>query len=244
MLNRRIFIISTLSVLAFAMAGCAPAPTATPLPTAAPVVRTVIVPQTVVVVATPAPTATPVVAIPAIHAPVAVALDAKTTVFLILDITSVVCTPRKSCVASLPIVASLLKRAREAQVMVVYSDTPTAGSTILPEVAQLTDEPKVTGRADKFFGTNLDDVLKQKDIKTTLIVGSASNGAVLYTAFGANLRGYTVVVAEDGMSTDDAFAQFLTRYQLLNQPGFANSDNKPLEAVRVTLSKTDLITFK
>jgi hypothetical protein len=69
---------------------------------------------------------------------------------------------------------------------------------------------------------------------------------VLYTAFGANLRGHTVVVAEDGMTTDDAFAHFLTRYQLLNQPGFANATNAaPQEGkIAVTLSRTDLITFK
>ncbi len=232
--------------LVLLLTACAPAATPTP------VVQTVVVPQTVVVTvpppptSAPAPTATPVVAIPTIPASAAVTLDVKTTAFLVLDVTSVICTPRKSCVASLPALAALLKKARDAKVPVVYSDTPTAGSTILAEVAQQPDDPKVTGRADKFFGTNLDDLLKQKGIKTVVIVGSASNGAVLYTSFGANLRGYNVVVAEDGMSTDDAFAQFLTRYQLLNQPGFANATNTPPQEGRiaVTLSRTDLITFK
>ncbi len=198
--------------------------------------------------ATPSSSTTPAVGasslpIPTIPDSVAVTLDSKTTAYLILDITSVICTPRKTCVASLPALSLLLSKARAAQVPVVYSDTPTAGSTLLPQVAPAPGDPKVTGRADKFFQTNLDDILKQKGIKTAVIVGCASNGAVLYTAFGANLRGYTVVVPEDGMSTDDAFAQFLTRYQLLNQPGFANAQNKPV-APGVTLSRTDLITFK
>ncbi len=262
-----------LSLALVLVVSCAPAP-ATPVVQTVVVPQTVAVPQTVIVTTTPAAatkstavvqtvvvtttpapsvtaasSATPTggavssVPIPTIPDPVAVTLDPKTTAFLVLDITSVICTPRKSCVASLPAIASLLKKARDAQVPVVYSDTPTSGSTILPEVAPQSGEPKVTGRADKFFGTNLDDILKQKGTKTAVIVGSASNGAVLYTAFGANLRGYTVVVAEDGMSTDDAFAQLLTRYQLLNQPGFANAQNKPL-AAGVTLSKSDLITFK
>ncbi len=239
-------------LLTFIAAGCAPVALPAPPPTAAPVVQTVLVPQTVIVPATaaptlpPAPTATPIVAIPTIPAPVAVTLDAKTTAYLVLDITSVICTPRKTCVASLAAVAALLKKARDAKVPVVYSDTATAGSTILPEVAQQPDEPKVTGRADKFINTNLDDILKGKGIKTVVIVGSASNGAVLYTSFGANIRGYTVVVAEDGISTDDAFAQYLTRYQLLNQPGFANAQNTPPQEgrVAVTLSKSDLIAFK
>lgn len=227
--------------LAMVFVACAPAATPTP------VVQTVVVPQTVIVTQPPVPTATPppaAAAVPTIPAPAAVTVDAKTTAYLVLDLTSVICTPRKSCVASLPAAAALLKKAREANVLVVYSDTATAGSTILPEVAQQPDDPKVTGRADKFFGTNLDDILKGKGIKTTVIVGSAANGAVLYTAFGANLRGYTVVVAEDGISSDDAFAVLLTRYQMLNQPGFTNSDNKPLEPTRVTLSRSNLITFK
>ncbi|MCL4486600.1 MAG: cysteine hydrolase [Chloroflexi bacterium] len=255
-MSRNLLLLSIAALIP--VAGCAPVPAATPAP---PSVQTVIVPQTVVVPATaastapvkatapatattPSTTTTASVSIPTIPAPVAVTLDPKTTAFLILDITSVICTPRKSCVASLPAISSLLKKARDAGVMVVYSDTPTAGSTILPQVAPQPNDPKVTGRADKFFETNLDDILKSKGIKTTVMVGSASNGAVLYTAFGANLRGYTVVAAEDGMSTDDPFAQLLTRYQLLNQPGFNNPENKPLQATRVTLSRTDLITFK
>ncbi|MBI3304380.1 MAG: cysteine hydrolase [Deltaproteobacteria bacterium] len=231
----------TLVAIAIFLVACAPA--APP----SPVVQTVVVPQTVVVTAPPPPTATQAAsaaAVPTIPAPAAVTVDAKTTAYLVLDLTSVICTPRKSCVASLPAAAALLKKARDASVFVVYSDTPTAGSTILPEVAQQPDDPKVTGRADKFFGTNLDDILKAKGIKTVVIAGSAANGAVLYTAFGANLRGYVVVVAEDGISSDDAFAVLLTRYQLLNQPGFTNPDNKPLQATGVTLSRTALITFK
>ncbi len=235
-----------LIALILIVAACAPAPSPTPLK------ETVVVRQTVVVTVPPPPTSpppptvTPVVAIPTIPAPVAVTLDAKTTAYLILDITSVICAPRKACPPTVPPIAALLKKARDAKVPVVYSDTASPGSTIVAEVAPLPDEPKVTGRADKFINTTLDDILKGKGIKTVVIVGSASNGAVLYTSFGANIRGYTVVVAEDGMSTDDAFAHFLTRYQLLNQPGFGNATNTPPQEgrVAVTLSRTDLITFK
>jgi len=251
----------SLIVLAFAIALAACAPAAPPPPVVQTVLvqQTVIAPQTVVVTAAPAATATagptataaptatpnPASVIPAIPAPVAVTLDVKTTALLVLDLNEAVCTPRKSCVASLPAVAALLKKARDAQVPIIYSEGRTP-SPVRPEVAQLPNEPKVSAGADKFFNTTLDDILKGKGIKTAVIVGSASNGAVLYTAFGANLRGYTVVVADDGMSTDDVFAQTLTRYQLLNQPGFTNAQNTaPQEGrIAVTLSKTDLITFK
>jgi nicotinamidase-related amidase len=137
----------------------------------------------------------------------------------------------------------LLTKARNANAPVICSETPTPGSTILAEVAPRPADPKVTGRADKFYGTALDDILKSKGIKTLVVVGTAANGAVLYTAFGANIRGYTVVVAVDGISADP-FPMLLTQDQLLNQPGFANPENTPLAESKVTLSRGDLITFR
>lgn len=194
----------------------------------------------------PAPTAAQTAAAPAgIPAPVAVTLDPKTSALLVLDVTSVVCAPRPQCVGSVPKVASLLKSARDAKALVVYSDTPTAGSTVLAEVAQQAGEAKVTSRADKFFGTDLEKILKDKGIQTVAIVGSSAHGAVLYTSFGATARGFTVVVAEDGISIGpgEEFGLPFTKWQLLRQPGFANADNKPLEKGRVTLSRSDLIGF-
>jgi len=180
---------------------------------------------------------------PTIPDPVAVELDPATTAFLILDINSAVCVPRPACVASVPAIASLLERARSAGVPIVYSNSTAPGATILPEVAPQADEPVVTTRADKFYGTDLQALLDARGTRTTIIVGTASNGAVLYTTFGAGLRGYTAVVAEDGISGTD-FATFLTRWQVLNQPGIDNPENRPLAEGRVTLSRTDLITFR
>ena len=77
-----------------------------------------------------------------------------------------------------------------------------------------------------------------------MIVEGTANGAVLYSSFHANYLGFTVVVAEDGISSAQPFSDFVARYQLLNEPGFANATNKPLAEKAVTLSKGDLITFK
>lgn len=205
------------------VAGCAPAPAAT----------------------SPSPS---LAGVPKIPDPVAVQVDPATSALLILDITSVICTPRPACVQSVPKIAALLKKARDAKVAVVaYSDTPTPGSQVLPEVAPQPGEPKVTGRADKFFKTDLEKILADKKIKTAVVVGSAAHGAVLYTVFGLGLRGITAVVAEDGMSVGsgpEAFGMTVARWQLLNEPGFANATNKPLDPGHVTLSRSDLITFK
>jgi nicotinamidase-related amidase len=182
-------------------------------------------------------------AIPAIPAPVAVTVDPRTTAYLVLDLTTVICSPQPHCVATLPAAAALLKKARAAHALVVYSQTPTPGTQVRPEVAPLPGDPQVKGHADKFFGTDLEQVLKSHGIKTVVVVGSASNGAVLYTTFGANLRGYTAVVAEDGISAANPFANLLTEWQLLNEPGYANPKNTPLAADKVTLSRGDLISF-
>src|SRR5437879_2310668 len=139
---------------------------------------------------------------------------------------------------------TIVKKARDAKVPVIYSQTATAGSTYIADIAPQPGDAAVTGRADKFYGTNLEQTLKDKAVETAVVVGSAANGAVLYTTFGLGLRGITVVVAQDGISGDPEFTETLTRWQLLNQPGFANVNNSPLDKGHVTMSTTDRITFK
>ena len=218
----------------FIFAACtqpAVAPSPTPVITVAPTVA-------------PTPAPTPTSPIPVIPAPVAVEVPVKGAALLVLDITSAICPPRPSCLTSVPKIANLVKKARDAKVPVIYSLTATAGSTVQPEIAPLAGDSTVTGRADKFFGTTLEQILKDKAIENAVVVGSAANGAVLYTVFGLNLRGITVVVAQDGISAEPEFPITLTRWQLLNEPGFGNADNKPLAKGFVTLSTTDLVTFK
>jgi nicotinamidase-related amidase len=183
------------------------------------------------------------VQLPEIPAAVPVTLDAQKTAFLVLDLVDAICTPRPGCVASVPGVAGLLAKARAANVFVVYS-TGRNPAAILAPVAPLGDEPIVRSSADKFFQTDLEQILTGSGVDTLVLVGVAANGAPMYTAFGANSRGYTVVVAEDGISSGNDFDVWLARYQLLNEPGYANPTNAPLQPNAVTLSRTDLITFR
>jgi Isochorismatase family len=183
------------------------------------------------------------VGVPAIPDPVAVSLDPTTTAFLALDFLQSNCQPRPPCVASLPAVGFGLEQARATNAMVVYSDTgPT--QTILDAVAPNPGDPKVSSSADKFFNTDLDNILKNAGISTVVITGTSSNGAVLYTAYGAVERGYTVVIAVDGISASNDFANQFTEWQLLNLPGPSNPQNMSLQPKAVTLSRTDLITYK
>ena len=58
---------------------------------------------------------------------------------------------------------------------------------------------KGSGGADKFIGSNLDQGLKDKGIKTVIITGTSAQGAVCGTTNGATQRGYKAVVPVDGM---------------------------------------------
>lgn len=229
---------SLAAVTALVLTAACTTPAAVPTPT--PVAAATTSAPTVAPTTAPTPTSP----IPKIPDPVAVEVPVNGTALLVLDITSVICPPRPTCVTSVPKIAALIKKARDAKVPVIYSQTATAGSTYLADIAPQAGEATVTGRADKFFGTNLEQILKDKAVENAVVVGSAANGAVLYTVFGLGLRGITVVVAQDGISGDPVFTETLTRWQLLNEPGFANPDNKPLDKAHVTLSTTDKITFK
>jgi nicotinamidase-related amidase len=160
-------------------------------------------------------------------------VDAKVSALLVLDIVKQTCPPRPRCVASVPKIRSLLTRARGKGVAVVYSLVP-GGSVadVFPEVAPQSGEPVVTSGPDKFLGTELEKILKEKGIQTVIAVGTSANGAVLYTGSGAALRGLKVIVPVDGMSAGDAYIEQYTAWHLLNAPRVGP---------QVTLTKTDMI---
>jgi 1-aminocyclopropane-1-carboxylate deaminase/D-cysteine desulfhydrase-like pyridoxal-dependent ACC family enzyme len=87
-------------------------------------------------------------------------------------------------------------------------------------------------------------ILKKDGATTLVITGTAANGAVMYTAFHANALGYTAAVPVDAISSPNPVQNNLAEWQMLNEPGYTNADNKPLAQNQVTLTRTDLITFK
>ena len=109
-------------VAALAVASACTAPAAAPSPTPSP--------TTAAPSPTPTASAAPTSPIPKIPDTVAVEVPVKGAALLVLDITSVICPPRPTCVASVPKIAALVKKARDAKVPVIYSQTATAGSKI------------------------------------------------------------------------------------------------------------------
>ena len=164
-----------------------------------------------------------------------ITIDPKVTALLILDIQKQICTPERTrCQTSLPIIQGLLTRARAKGVPIIYSLGRGTAADIYPEVAPQAGEPLVTSSPDKFWGTDLEKILKEKGITTVIVVGTAAHGAVLYTASGAALRGLKVIVPVDGMSADEAYTEQYTAWHLLNVPRVG---------AQVTLTRIDMIQY-
>ena len=166
-----------------------------------------------------------------------VTVDPKTTALLVLDIVRQACNAerRPRCLDTLPVVHTLLGRARTAGALVGYSLVKGASAAdILPPAAPVGGEPMVTAGTDKFLGTDLEATLKAKGIKTVIILGVVAQGAVLTTATEAALRGFEVVVPVDGVSSDSVYAEQFTAWNLLNAPVIAG---------HVALTRSDMIGF-
>jgi nicotinamidase-related amidase len=161
----------------------------------------------------------------------------ETTAILVLDLQRQNCNRerRPRCVNSLPDVSGLLTRARGTGATVVYSLTRNADETdIREEVFPLGGEPVVRSGVDKFHGTELDGILRDRGIETLIIAGTSAHGAVIHTATGAALRGYRVIVPVDCISSDQPYAEQYTVWHLANAPGSRRS---------VSLTTSDGIKF-
>jgi len=166
-----------------------------------------------------------------------VSVDPRTTALLMLDFNKQTCNAerRPRCIASIPRVKRLLSLARAKGAAVVYSLSPGAqAADIAPELAPQKDEPVVASGPDKFLGTDLEKLLKERSIQTVIVAGTAAHGAVLHTASGAALRGLKVIVLVDGISAETLYPEQYAVWHLLNAPRIG---------AQVTISRTDMVAF-
>ena len=145
-------------------------------------------------------------------------VDPKNTALLVLD------------------VKKLMTTARAKNLFIVYAlgilPKPGVPADIWPEAAMVGEEPWVRSGPDKYLNTDLDKILKEKGIKTVIVIGTASHGAVLHTAAGAVFRGLNVVVPIDAIAAESTYAEQYTAWHLQNAPRMAAS---------VKLTSVDLI---
>ena len=172
-----------------------------------------------------------------------VTADPKTTALLVLDLVKQTCNNerRPRCVASIPKIEKLLAEARTKGAMVIYTTVPpTPIADTLPAIAPKSNEPVVTAWVDKFTlvnqDTGLEKMLKDRGITTVIVVGTAANGAVLYTSSAAALRGFNVILPVDGMSGDGQNT-YIEQYVAFNLT------SAPVVSPKVTLTRIDMIKF-
>ncbi|MDL2401838.1 cysteine hydrolase family protein [Rhizobium mayense] len=172
-----------------------------------------------------------------------VMVDPKTTALLILDFngaqdpTKGPCNKntKPRCLASVPKVKAMLDEARAKGMLVVYS-LAGAGEPqdIAKDLAPLASDPIVKSSADKFIGTNLRNILADKGIKTLIVTGTASEGAVLDTATDAALNGMNIILPVDGMSSTELYGEQYVASHMVNAPGVSQ---------KTTLTRSDMIKF-
>ena len=174
---------------------------------------------------------------PAAPAVKPMAADPRTTALLLLDFNKQTCNAerRPRCIGSIPNVKKLLGAARVKGVAVLYSLSPGAtAADIAPDLAPLPGDPVVASGPDKFLGTDLERLLKERGIQSVIVAGTAAHGAVLHTASGAALRGLKVIVPADGISAETMYPEQYTLWHLLNAPRIGP---------QVTVTRTDLVSF-
>ncbi len=130
---------------------------------------------------------------------------------------------------------SMLNKAREANVSVIYiqdDDVATVGSSeweIHPSISPIKGELVIRKKAtDAFYGTNLDERLKSKEITKLVVGGCKTEYCVDTTCRKATTLGYNVILVGDAHSTTDN--KVLTAEQIIahhncNLHGLDNLEN-------------------
>ena len=170
-----------------------------------------------------------------------VTVEGQTTALLILDMMKTNCGARPRCVATVPNVKRLHDAARAAGAMVWYSFV---GSNGMATPADQID-PGVTAREgewvrqngpDKFLGSNLEEKLKARGIKTVIVCGTSFQGVGIGTGSGSAQRGYKVIIPVDCLSSEDTYMEQYSAFHL------AKGAPAGVTA-QVTLTRTTMLKF-
>jgi nicotinamidase-related amidase len=133
------------------------------------------------------------------------------TALLVIDVQNGVVGHAHARDAVVANVSSLVDRAREADVPVVWvqhaSDELSPGSDewrIVPELAPDDAEPRVDKTyADSFDDTTLESVLSGLGVGRLVVVGAQTDECIRSTLHGALVRGYDATLVGDAHTTED-----------------------------------------
>jgi nicotinamidase-related amidase len=170
-----------------------------------------------------------------------VTLEGPTTALLILDMMKANCGARPRCVATVPNVKRLHDAARAAGAMVWYSlvgsnGQATPADVIDPGFVPRDGEWMRQNGPDKFLGSNLEEKLKARGIKTVIVCGTSFQGVGIGVGSGAAQRGYKVIVPIDCLSSEEAYMeQYATWHLFKGGPAVVTS--------QVTLTRSTMVKF-
>jgi len=166
-----------------------------------------------------------------------VTLDGKTTALLVLDVMKENCGVRPRCPDAVPKIKALLDRARAAGALVAYT-LPNGGSIIDPSIAPREGEvvEQKPGGPDKFLGSDLDQRLKARGIKTVIITGTSAQGVGIGTGSASAQRGYYVIYPIDGVASESAFQELYAAWHMAG-------GGPPVTTKWVTVTRIDMIKF-
>ena len=171
-----------------------------------------------------------------------VTLDGSTTALLILDMMKMNCGARPRCVASVPNVKKLHDAARAAGAMVWYSFVGSDGKAtpadqIDPALTARDGEWARQNGPDKFIGSNLEEKLKARGIKTVIVCGTSFQGVGIGTGGGSAQRGYKVIIPIDCLSSEDTYMEQYSAWHLYKgAPAGVTS--------QVTLTRSSMLKFQ
>src|SRR5689334_8126681 len=166
-------------------------------------------------------------------------IDPKTTALLALDFMKGNCGVRPRCASTIPVANKLIEQAHAHDMLVIYTlvgETPKPGGMADGIQKPREGEWIERGGADKFINSDIEQRLKQRGIKTVIVMGTSAQGAVVGTSNGAVQRGFTVVVPVDGMSAEDPYNEQYAAWHLYKGGPVYLPKN-------VTLTRGDMITF-
>ncbi len=137
------------------------------------------------------------------------------TALLVIDVQNGVVTGNHERDAVVANVGSLVEKAREAQIPVVWVQHNDEGNLvegneawkIVPELAPDDLEPVVQKRyGDSFEDTNLESVLSDLGVGRLVVAGAQTDMCIRSTLHGAFARGYDAILVKDAHTTEDLSA--------------------------------------
>jgi nicotinamidase-related amidase len=169
-----------------------------------------------------------------------VTVEPSTTALLIMDIMKQNCGVRPRCMATVPNIKRLHDGARAAGVMVWYSlvggEKATPADMLDQSFAPHDGEWARTAGPDKFMGTDLEQKLKARGIKTAIICGTSFQGVGIGTGSGLAQRGYKVIVPVDCLSSEDTYMeQYAAWHMFKGGPAVVTSNS--------TLTRSSMVKF-